>query len=178
MGNEKSLIDLLVEELSRECYYEPAADWAFEGLDITKEDVYLPRIATAGSAGADFFLPYDLELGPNEEAKIPTGVKAHCHRFTRLSIVPKSGLGFKYYVRLANTIGTIDEDYYGNPGNDGMIFVKIRNEGTKTLSLKKGDAFCQGIFELYIPDRDFNAATLKEREGGFGSTNSKGKEAN
>ena len=169
----EALIRDIVAALSKECYYEVVEDRMFEEIGIAKEDVVLPRIATAGSAGADFFAPFDISLKPGEEIKVPTGIKAHCHAFTRLSIVPKSGLGFRYYTRLANTIGTVDADYYGNPGNDGCIFVKLRNEGDKELFIKKGEAFCQGIFEPYIPDRDMNASLLKEREGGFGSTEAK-----
>lgn len=85
-----------------------------------------------------------------------------------LCIYPRSGLGFKYYVRLANTVGIVDQDYYGNPDNDGCIFVKIRNEGKKDLHINKGDAFCQGVFQIYIPNRDHK--TSRTREGGLGST--------
>ncbi|MBO4888800.1 MAG: deoxyuridine 5'-triphosphate nucleotidohydrolase [Firmicutes bacterium] len=169
----KKLLDLLIEELSSECYYEPVRDDVRESVGLKKEDVFLPMIATGGSAGADFFAPFTFDLGPGEEIRVPTGIKAHCHRYTRLSIVPKSGLGFKYYTRLANTIGIIDEDYYGNSQNDGCIFVKIRNEGNKSLHIERGEAFCQGIFELYIPDRDFFTQAHELRDGGFGSTNAK-----
>ena len=169
----KKLLDLLIEELSSECYFEPVKENVLEEVGLKKEDVFLPRIATEGSAGADFFAPYSFELAPGEEIRIPTGVKAHCHRYTRLSIVPKSGLGFKYYTRLANTIGIIDEDYYGNTQNDGCIFIKIRNEGSKPFAIERGQGFYQGIFELYIPDRDSLSNTHAKRDGGFGSTNAR-----
>ena len=169
----EQLITEIFEALSKECYYEIVEDRMFEEIGIHKEDVVLPRIATEGSAGADFFAPFDISLKAGEEIKVPTGIKAHCHKYTRLSIVPKSGLGFKYYTRLANTIGTVDADYYGNPGNDGCIFVKLRNEGSKDLFIAKGEAFCQGIFEPYIPDRDLNSQGTKARIGGFGSTKAK-----
>lgn len=169
----EQLIEAFFDALSRECYYEIVDDRIFEEIGIRKEDVVLPRIATEGSAGADFFAPFDIYLRKGDEIKIPTGIKAHCHKYTRLTIVPKSGLGFKYYTRLANTIGTVDADYYGNPGNDGCIFVKIRNEGEKDLLITRGEAFCQGIFEPYIPDRDHTGAETVEREGGFGSTEAK-----
>ena len=169
----EQFIEAFFAALSRECYYEIVDDRMFEEIGIRKEDVVLPRIATEGSAGADFFAPFDIYLRKGEEIKVPTGVKAHCHRFTRLTIVPKSGLGFKYYTRLANTVGIVDADYYGNPGNDGCIFVKLRNEGEKDLLITKGEAFCQGIFEPYIPDRDLNKEELAKREGGFGSTEAK-----
>lgn len=90
-----------------------------------------------------------------------------------LCIYPRSSLGFKNYVRLANTVGIIDADYYGNKDNDGCIFVKIRNEGKKELKIKKGEAFCQGVFQFYIPNRDHCFATARVREGGIGSTSIK-----
>ena len=170
---EKKLLDLLVEELSEECYYEPVREEILGEIGLAKEDVFVPKIATAGSAGADFFAPFTFDLAPGEEIRIPTGIKAHCHRYTRLSILPKSGLGFKYFTRLANTVGIIDEDYYGNPKNDGCIFIKLRNEGDRPMHIERGEAFCQGIFEIYIPDRDFFKNEHAKRGGGFGSTNAR-----
>ena len=173
----QELLEALFTAMSEECYFEVVKPEILDEVGLYKDDVVLPRIATAGSCGADFFAPYAFSLKPGEEIKIATGVKAHCHKFTRLSIVPKSGLGFKYYTRLANTIGTVDADYYGNPGNDGCIFIKLRNEGDKELSIAKGEAFCQGIFEPFIPPKmtaeEKEQSSAKQREGGFGSTNAK-----
>lgn len=170
MEEKESLVRALVSELQQECYYEVVKENVLQENGLTKEMVSLPRMATSGSAGADFFTPVPIDLPAGEEVKVCTGIKAHCAPFTRLSVYPKSGLGFKYYTRLANTVGIIDADYYGNESNDGCIFVKIRNEGKKPLHLDAGDAFCQGVFELYIPDRDFSSSKARERKGGFGST--------
>lgn len=173
MDKSSSLLRQLVEELSAQCWYEKVCRRVLEENHLTEEMVTLPRCATEGSAGADFFTPVAIDLKPGEQMLVPTGVKAHCAAYTRLTIVPKSGLGFRYYLRLANTVGTVDADYYSNPSNDGCIFVKIRNEGNADLHLEKGAAFCQGIFELYIPDRDFFGQEHQQREGGFGSTNAR-----
>ena len=62
---------------------------------------------------------------------------------------PKSGLGFKYYVRLANTIGVIDEDYYNNPDNEGHIYFQIINLFPFDIVLHKGDKIGQGIIKKY-----------------------------
>lgn len=173
MENSCSLFEQMIRELSSQCYYEPVCQEVLDRIGLLKENVFIPKIATRGSAGADFFAPEDIRLAPGDEIRVATGIKAHCHPFTRLSIVPKSGLGFKYYTRLANTVGTVDADYYGNPENDGCIFVKLRNEGQKELLIRRGEAFCQGIFEPYIPDRDYFNEVHKARSGGFGSTNAK-----
>lgn len=86
-----------------------------------------------------------------------------------LKLYPRSGLGFKYRLRLNNTVGIIDSDYY-NADNEGHIFVKLTNESNdgKTLTLNAGDAFAQGVFVEYgiTFDDDADAA----RHGGFGST--------
>lgn len=129
----------------------------------------LPKRATKNSAGYDFFAPFDFTLEPGEEIKIPTGVRVKMMPDEFLAIFPRSGLGFKYYSRLANTIGIVDSDYY-NSSNEGHVFVKLRNEGDKTLEVRGGEAFCQGIFMKYllVDDDDFDKG--EDRDGGFGST--------
>ena len=142
----------------------PAAD-----VDAAKAAVKLPTRATAGSAGYDFVVPCDLTLAPGETAKIPTGIRAKIADGWVLCVFPRSGLGFKYRVQLDNTVGIIDSDYYGSD-NEGHIFIKITNDGKagKTLNLKAGDGFAQGIFLPFGVTED-DQATAK-RNGGFGST--------
>ena len=144
---------------------------AFSGADVAaaKAAVKLPTRATAGSAGYDFAVPCDLTLAPGETAKIPTGIRAKIADGWVLCVFPRSGLGFKYRIQLDNTVGIIDSDYYGSD-NEGHIFIKITNDGKagKTLSLKAGDGFAQGIFLPFGVTED-DEATAK-RNGGFGST--------
>lgn len=134
------------------------------------EQIKLPQRATAKSAGYDVFSLIDFALQPNEDIKLPTGIKAYMQDDEVLKAYPRSSHGFKYYIKLANTVGIIDADYYDNEGNEGHIWVKLRNEGNKLLEIKKGDAICQFIFEKYLlADGDnFNG---EKRKGGFGSTN-------
>ncbi len=131
-------------------------------------NLQLPKRATKGSAGYDFFAPYDIQLKPNEIATIPTGVRAYMREGEVLKIYPRSGLGFKYFTRLANSVGIIDQDYFFSD-NEGHIFIKMRNEGDKTLVIKQGEAIAQGIFEVYLIADDDSATGV--RNGGFGSTN-------
>lgn len=128
-----------------------------------------PARATAGSAGYDFFTPFDIELAPGESVKIPTGIRARIDDGWVLKIYPRSGLGFKYRLQLANTVGIIDSDYYGSE-NEGHIQIKLTNDSRdgKALSLKEGQAFCQGIFVEYGITTDDEAEAA--RNGGFGST--------
>ena len=134
------------------------------------EDIKLPKRATKGSAGYDFYLPFDIILKPNETILIPTGIRCKMNPNYVLMIFPRSSLGFKYRLMLNNTVGIIDSDYY-NALNEGHIMIKVTNNSleNKTLELKKGDAFAQGIFMVYGITCDDE--TNEIRTGGFGSTN-------
>ena len=154
------------------------ADWidtfaqSQEEAEKVYEAICLPKRATAGSAGYDFFAPADIVLNPGETAKIPTGVRVWMEQDWVLKCYPRSGLGFKYRLQLNNTVGIIDSDYY-NSDNEGHIFCKITNDTNedKTVSVNKGTGFCQGIFVEY--GITFDDDVTDERNGGFGSTTKK-----
>lgn len=133
------------------------------------ENIKLPRRATSGSAGYDFFAPYDIDLKPGETAKVPTGIRVRIAEGWLLSLYPRSGLGFKFRLRLDNTVGIIDRDYYFSD-NEGHIFAKITNESNdnKSLHIAAGSGFMQGIFTEYGITEDDDADGI--RNGGFGST--------
>lgn len=133
-------------------------------------DVMLPKRATAGSAGYDFFAPFDFSLAPEESIKIPTGIRVKISEGWVLKIYPRSSLGFKYRLTLNNTVGIIDSDYF-YAENEGHIFIKLTNCGNTPLSVEKGKAFAQGIFVEYGITEDDDATAL--RTGGFGSTDNK-----
>lgn len=132
-------------------------------------EVTLPVRATAGSAGYDFFAPFDFSLLPNQTIKIPTGIRAKIDDGWFLAIFPRSGLGFKFRLQLDNTVGIIDSDYYYSD-NQGHIIIKITNRSTenKTVEVKKGQGFAQGVFIPY--GITYNDDSTDKRNGGFGST--------
>lgn len=134
------------------------------------ENIKLPHRATKGSAGYDFYAPFDFELKPGETIKIPTGIRSKMETNYVLMIFPRSSLGFKYRLQLNNTVGIIDSDYY-NSDNEGHIFIKITNDTNenKTILIKAGEAFAQGVFLPFGITEDDD--TTDERNGGFGSTN-------
>ena len=133
------------------------------------DGIRLPRRATAGSAGYDFFAPADITLRPGETIKIPTGVRVWMEPEWVLKCYPRSGLGFKYRLQLNNTVGIIDSDYYYSD-NEGHIFSKLTNDSNeeKTVELKTGEGFMQGIFVEYGITLDDDATEIGN--GGFGST--------
>jgi len=146
------------------------ADWlaAFPGAEVP-EEIRLPKRATAGSAGYDFFAPAGFELAPGETVLLPTGVRARMDDGWVLMLYPRSGLGFKYRLQLNNTVGVIDSDYFGAK-NEGHIMLKLTNDSNegRVLTVRSGEAVAQGVFTPYGITVDDDVDAL--REGGFGST--------
>lgn len=117
-------------------------------------------------------------LNPGDDIIIPSGLKMDIssHPFCKMHeelnvygcILPRSGLGFKHYVRLANTAGVIDADYQGE------IMIKIRNEsGLLPLKISRGDRICQMVFHVCLSPFEFylvdEFGDVSERgEGGLG----------
>lgn len=135
-------------------------------------EIALPKRATAGSAGYDFYSPVDFSIAPGESIKIPTGIRVEMDQEWVLKCYPRSGLGFKYRLQLNNTVGIIDSDYFYSD-NEGHMFAKLTNDGRegKTVELAKGTGFMQGIFVEYGITVDDDASGV--RNGGFGSTTNK-----
>lgn len=140
-----------------------------EDAEAVYNSIRLPERATSGSAGYDFFAPYDIELKAGETVKVPTGIRVKIEEGWLLSLYPRSGLGFKFRLQLDNTVGIIDSDYYYSD-NEGHIFVKLTNDGKegKTVTIPAGTGFVQGIFTEYGITEDDSADGV--RNGGFGST--------
>ena len=170
-------------------------------------DIKLPRRATAGSAGYDFYAPTDIMIPPGLNAVIPTGIKVNLESdedpdgLYVLQIYPRSSLGFKYNMTLANTVGIIDKDYFNNKKNEGHILISCINgmsfEGcpmkqvpdirsgrkvttidlehpetqSRFIKIDKGTAFAQGLIIKVYRTKD-DSPVAEEREGGIGSTNS------
>lgn len=133
------------------------------------ESIELPRRGTTYSAGYDLRTPADYTLEPGESLVIPTGLRIQMEDNMWLGVYIRSSLGFKYNVRLKNSVAVIDADYYG-ADNEGHLKIGIYNGGSRPLVLHAGDAFAQGILQkYYITDDD--EPVQKRRSGGFGSTN-------
>lgn len=131
------------------------------------DDIKLPRRATDGSAGYDFYAVDGLLVPKGEMRVIPTGIRFVTDRNDIvLMMYPRSGYGFKKGFKLANTVGIIDSDYW-NSDNEGHIMIKAGGE--LDVELEKGKAFCQGIITEFIKTDD-DEAVMKDRNGGFGST--------
>lgn len=143
-----------------------------EEINEIYQNLCLPKRATTGSAGYDFFTPVDVVLEPGQTVKIPTGICAEMEPDWVLKLYPRSGLGFKYRLQLNNTVGIIDSDYFYSD-NEGHIFAKITNDSKegKTVTLQSGEGFMQGIFLGYGITVDDEVT--EKRNGGLGSTTRK-----
>lgn len=150
-------------------YDQGASD---EKIQEIYNQIKLPKRATTGSAGYDFFAPDTIMLGPGESVKMPTGIRVQMEEGWVLQCYPRSGLGFKYRLQMDNTVGIIDSDYFYSD-NEGHMFVKMTNDNRegKTLHIHCGIGFMQGIFMEYGITVDDEADGI--RNGGLGSTNNK-----
>ena len=161
------------EKVSFEQFKKDYIDCFNEDSEIKIKEIYdlikLPKRATKGSAGYDFYSPIAFTLKPSESIKIPTGIRVKIEEGWFLANFPRSSLGFKYRLQLNNTVGIIDADYY-NALNEGHIMTKLTNDSkeNKEVTIEQGIAFSQGIFLQFgiVVDDDSDEV----RFGGFGST--------
>ena len=131
-------------------------------------DPKLPVRATKNSAGYDIFSPIDVVIEPHTMQMIWTNVKAQFGKDEVLLLCVTSGMG-KKSIMLANTLGVIDSDYYGNESNDGNLGLRLYNFGNEPYVINAGDKIGQGIFLKFLTVDD-EQEILTTRKGGFGST--------
>ena len=142
------------------------------GYEMREPGINLPIRKTKYSAGYDIEAAEDTIIPVYKSGIKPTlvktGVKALMQDDEVLLLYNRSSNPKKKNLILANGVGVIDKDYYGNPDNDGEIMFAFYNIGDEDITIKKGEAIGQGIFQKYlITDNDNSTG---ERIGGFGST--------
>ena len=149
------------------------------GFEIAKgwEDkkINLPKRSTKYAAG------YDVEAAEDtiiptfkpgvKPTLIPTGLKAYMQDDEMLCLYNRSSNPKKKGLVLANSVGIIDKDYYGNADNDGHIMYAMWNFKNEDVKIEKGERIGQAIFQKYLIADNDNAEG--ERKGGFGSTDKK-----
>lgn len=148
--------------------FEIVSEKTLSEYNLAAEDIILPTRSTKGSAGYDVYSPFDIEIPGHMTQLFPLGIKAHMIHGLFLQIVPRSSVGIKKHLMLSNTVGIIDEDYYNNPDNEGMMFCSLYNYKDENVKIKKGERIAQAIFLPFaITDDD---SVEDERTGGIGST--------
>ena len=147
------------------------------GFEVAKgfenKGINLPVRKTKYSAGYDVEAAEECIIPPFKFGQKPTlvktGIKAYMPGDEYLMLCNRSSNPGKKGLVLANSVGIIDSDYYGNPDNDGAIMYAFYNFFDTELEIKKGDVIGQAIFHKYYMVDDDTADG--ERMGGFGSTN-------
>ncbi len=148
------------------------------GFEIVKgyedKDIHLPVRKTKYSAGYDVEAAEDViipKFTPGiKPTLIPTGLKAYCMEDEYYMLINRSS-GPKKGLLMANSIGIIDADYYGNESNDGHFFFQYFNCSDHDIEIKKGDVIGQVIFQKFLITDDDKAEGI--RKGGIGSTDKK-----
>ena len=149
------------------------------GFEIAKgwedKNINLPKRSTKYAAG------YDVEAAEDtiiptfkpgvKPTLIPTGLKAYMQDDEMLCLYNRSSNPKKKGLVLANSVGIVDKDYYGNADNDGHVMYAMWNFKDEDVKIEKGERIGQAIFQKYlIADND---SADSERTGGFGSTDKK-----
>ena len=168
-----------VEEFSkcvRSCLKPGETERIFqEKVDYFKNMLTVPMRSTGGSAGYDFICPYDVCIKPGEIAKIPTGIKVELEKDKFLGIYIRSSFGTKRNLELTNKVCIIDSDYYNNERNEGHILEFVRNNNDVPVTIKQGEAFCQGIIQTFFTVEGDEYGKGPKRVGGIGSTDNQNK---
>jgi dUTP pyrophosphatase len=133
----------------------------------THPDAIIPAYQTKGAAGFDFHsVDYHLIM-PGDTKLIDTGIAVELPECIELQVRPRSGLSFKTGIRVANSPGTVDEDFRGS------IQVILQNTGALPFEIKKGDRIAQGVLSRFEKGEFLEIESLSETERGekgFGST--------
>ena len=138
---------------------------------LVGREIPLPEYATAGSAGMDLRAcikePLSLEAGFTHI--IPTGLALNIRDPGLMALLaPRSGLGIRHGIVLANLVGIIDSDYHGE------ILVGLWNRGQETFIVHPGDRICQMIFmpvtQVTLRPVITFSNTSERGEGGLGHT--------
>ncbi|MDO5003539.1 MAG: dUTP diphosphatase [bacterium] len=147
------------------------------GFEVAKgfedKNINLPERKTKFSAGYDIEAAEDIVIPKfipgMKPTLVKTGIKAYMMDDEVLYLYNRSSNPGKKGLVLANSVGVVDKDYYGNPDNDGHIMFAFFNIKDEDVEIKKGDAIGQGVFAKYLTVDDDSSEGI--RQGGFGSTN-------
>ncbi|MES2205671.1 MAG: dUTP diphosphatase [Pseudomonadota bacterium] len=132
---------------------------------------YIPKYATAGSAGLDLCAVLDapLTLEPGQTHRIGTGLAIHIAQpGTAGLILPRSGLGTKHGIVMGNLVGLIDSDYQGE------LQVSCWNRSQTAYTLQPFERFAQlvlvPIIQAQLHEVEEFPNESERGTGGFGST--------
>jgi dUTP pyrophosphatase len=123
---------------------------------------FVPTIGAKGDAGYDLRCTEDVVIPPGTSYVVSTGVYMSIPFGYYGLLVHRSSLAFKGGSVLST--GIIDSNFKGE------IKAYVLNHGSEYLYLKKGDRFCQIIFNRYYEDKFEIEEDLEDGKEGFGSS--------
>lgn len=136
-----------------------------------QEGFEMPTYATPGAAAMDLraCVEKEVTLQPGENQLIGSGIAVHIKDpSVGLFLLPRSGLGNKLRICLANGVGLIDSDY------SGEVKISLFNNGSEAFTVTPGMRVCQAVF---LPVVQASLNVVSEFSGdsergaqGFGST--------
>lgn len=149
--------------------YEEAVEYGTVDELLGDDVVIVPTYMTPKAVGADCFASEAVTIEPGKIKAVTTGIKAKFNGeeeglfpFIRSSIPKKKGLF------LANGVGVIEEDYYGNEDNDGNIGFMFYNYTDKPVTIERFERLGQIVL---LPILRFeNAGQAGMERGASGST--------
>ena len=138
-------------------------------LPVKKLDpkAQLPTRAHDTDAGFDLYSPIGVNISVGATVTIPTKLAISLPENTVGLIYPRSSLGTKHGIVLANTVGVIDSGYRGE------IMLVVTNHGDRPYTIHTGDRVAQLIVTPYYAPNVIEVADLEASDrgtGGFGST--------
>ena len=133
-------------------------------------NVKFPVYKTAYAAGCDLFCAEDTVIPAHGLGRVHTGLKMCMEENDVLLLYNRSSNPSKRGLVLANGVGVVDADYYGNPDNDGEIMMEFYNITDKDVVINAGDTIGQAVLTNFIHPASGYTIVNKKRTGGFGST--------
>ncbi|MBR3888808.1 MAG: dUTP diphosphatase [Clostridia bacterium] len=142
------------------------------GYDIeAAEDTVIPSIWKNIFGNFSKFIKGDKEYLEIKPTLVKTGLKSYFGEDEVLMLANRSSNPGKKGLILANSLGIIESDYYGNPDNDGHLMYAYYNFFPVDITIKKHDTIGQAYFQNFLKvDNDIAEGV---RTGGFGSTDKK-----
>lgn len=134
-----------------------------------RDNSILPTRGDSKAAGIDLYACIDkpVTILPNATVMIPSGIACEFPEGYFGLMLPRSSVGVKRKLTLANTAGVIDESFRGE------IMMAFKNNGDVYQTIEPGERLAQLILLPYftydIVETD-SLSTTERGEGGFGST--------
>ncbi|MFR4844888.1 MAG: dUTP diphosphatase [Streptococcus sp.] len=139
----------------------------FELVSTYNNQDLLPKRETAHAAGYDLKVAENTVIAPGKLFSSQQVLRLTCN-LVRSSISMTVRQTLAKRPGLINSVGVIDGDYYGNPGNEGHIFAQMKNITDQPVTLEVGERIVQGVFMPFLIVDGDEADGVRTRW--FGST--------